>query len=392
MNWTTKLGILIVCLVLITFVTVIYLNNISLRNVGGHINIEKFLSIPYKIYNGKDTISLNITSESKINLNLTKENIDLIVTEGNEMNPTSSIPKTFIYLVQAPHCLPELLQGNDYFGNSDICNCDVIVYSYKTNCTMNSLRHVQYIFDPSESTWTTGRNLLYRAAKDRGINYFYYIFLDEDIYLTYDADFGSLAKNQSISPLRAFEQFLLDYEPAVGMGNYYFHHTAREIMNFIKNSCQNNAYSNHSSFTSPLYLSMGYFDACFNAYHRDALDDLLPYDTVRDALDWWTSHSIVVMKIELKFRGHAVMYTPVCVNNPLHRSYPQNIGTVFDDLMTYSHQLVAELPAQYQNVDWIQKSFLVDKRYIETTRTLCYLFPAHHPIKIYSHFDLDWTV
>ena len=159
-------------------------------------------------------------------------------------------------------------------------------------------------------------------------------------------------------------------------------------MNFIKNLVRT-IYSNHSSFTYPLYLSMGYFDACFNAYHRDVLDDLLPYNPVRDKLDWWTSHSIVVMKIELMFRGHAVMYTLIAVHNPLH---PQDVRNVYEDLMIYSHQLVAELPTQYQNVDWIQKYFLVDKRYIETTSTLCYLFPARHSIKIYSHFDLDWIL
>ena len=378
---------LVLCLVLlVTFMSVIYFI-VSTQNAEEHNRIENILIIQ-KDFNGEGTTTLTIANEDQ-----NDPNIEINSNKTNETNPVRIPPKTFIYLVQAPNCLPELLQGEDYIGSSDTCDCDVIVYSYQFECTsVNHLHHVQYIFDPSENTWTKGRNLLYRTAKSRSVDYLYYFFIDDDIYLEYDQTFGSLAKNRSIPPLRAFEQFLLEYEPAIGVGNYYFHHTARNIMDFIDNSCHNNVHSNHSSSISPLYLTIAFFDPCFNAFHRDVLDHLLPYNPVRDNVDWWASNSLLVMKVELLYRGHAVMYTPIFVGNPLHRSYPKDMTGFSEDKMTYCHQLVAELPTQFQNVDWVQQSFLVDSQYIETTRTLCYLFPAHHPIKIYSHFDLDWTV
>ena len=87
----------------------------------------------------------------------------------------------FIYLTQTEKCLP--LNLSVLIGDMEICNCDVIALSYKAACTEVAPSHVTYLFD-AQSTWSTGRNALYVAAEKRKPGYHYYIFLDDDVFLS----------------------------------------------------------------------------------------------------------------------------------------------------------------------------------------------------------------
>ena len=95
--------------------------------------------------------------------------------------------KKFAYLTQTESCLPKYLQAPQQLGNSSSCQCDVLVLSYRQKCSDSSLQllHVEYIFDP-DTSWTTGRNLLYRTAKKRVQKYLYYTFFDDDITLIFN--------------------------------------------------------------------------------------------------------------------------------------------------------------------------------------------------------------
>ncbi len=74
----------------------------------------------------------------------------------------------FVYLTQTKNCIPTYLKSPEVIGDSEACQCDVIILSYKHKCADTSLPHVQYIFNSSKSTtWTVGRNLLYKAAMKR---------------------------------------------------------------------------------------------------------------------------------------------------------------------------------------------------------------------------------
>ncbi|KAK3750404.1 hypothetical protein QZH41_005556 [Actinostola sp. cb2023] len=98
------------------------------------------------------------------------------------VDPTSSQnkgQKDFIYLVQAEGCLPSHLLHPNQLGLGD--NRDVIVLSWKSQCkNASDLSHVQYIYR-NNTSWGTGRNLLYALARARRNNYLYYNFLDEDL-------------------------------------------------------------------------------------------------------------------------------------------------------------------------------------------------------------------
>ena len=119
--------------------------------------------------------------------------------------------KPFVYLTQTEKCLPQNLNA---IGDELTCNCDVIVLSYRKVCQEDNRTHVSYIFI-GEGSWNLGRNILYSIARERLPGYHYYIFLDDDV----DLRFNSLTPHEMklVSPFRAFEAWLLDYEPAVGI-------------------------------------------------------------------------------------------------------------------------------------------------------------------------------
>ncbi|KAL9950946.1 hypothetical protein ACROYT_G043521 [Oculina patagonica] len=99
--------------------------------------------------------------------------------------------KPFIYLTQTEQCLPARLSSSREIGDNETCNCDVIVLSYKKECQEEKPSHISYVF-VTESTWTSGRNILYFVARERMRSYHYYIFLDDDV----DLGFNSLTSQK----------------------------------------------------------------------------------------------------------------------------------------------------------------------------------------------------
>ncbi len=147
--------------------------------------------------------------------------------------------KRFLYLVQTAGDLPEKLvelQSTD---------SDVRFLSWQKQSS-----DPRSLFYP-DSSWTQGRNRLLREAP--GTGYCYYVFLDDDILL--EAVGGDSGQN----PWRLFEEFLLDYEPAIGMVRYSWQLTG-----------------GWDDPAKPVQ-SLRFFDALLNAFHREALLSLLPY-------------------------------------------------------------------------------------------------------------------
>ena len=88
-------------------------------------------------------------------------------------------PSKILYLLQTEECLPSHLRLA--LGDSALCQCDVAVLSYVNTCNDTSLPHVKYLFNPN-TTWTTGRNLLYYTyIYNKSERYLYYIMMDDDV-------------------------------------------------------------------------------------------------------------------------------------------------------------------------------------------------------------------
>ena len=101
--------------------------------------------------------------------------------------------KLFVYLIQTEQCIPDyFLTGNQLLGDPDECRRDVIVFSFKKKCLNSTLSHVQYIYSSAPTTLNTGKNLIYKAAQARNVDYLYYVFADDDVQLSYHEKYSPL--------------------------------------------------------------------------------------------------------------------------------------------------------------------------------------------------------
>ena len=282
----------------------------------------------------------------------------------------------FIYLTQTEKCLPFSLLG--LIGDMEICNCDVITLSYKAKCTEVAPSHVTYLFD-AQSTWSTGRNGLYVTAMKRKPGYHYYIFLDDDVFLSYNM--FTPRKMMNTLPLKSVQRWLLEYEPAVGVLDYVRHHGARYTFRNRKRLC---GVRNDKSLVLPVV----WFDAIFNAFHYKAVAHILPYDTQFESVGWWLSAFHAFSAVELKFRGQALMFVPVTASNPEHREYPRNIPEDLNEVWrTYLEKIQRGAPKAYQSHSMFEDFKKKLNNHVLTSSTYCMQVTRHLPIVPYAHLN-----
>ena len=292
--------------------------------------------------------------------------------DGRDIPPPCKVPgmkpSRFLYLVQTESCLPSNLKSSETIGDPEICNCDVLVLSYSEVCREQPLDHVEYIFK-SQTTWSMGRNHLFRAAMSRKEKYWYYIFIDDDVILE------SLENDHQ--PWRKYENFLRHVEPAVGGLDctcypfLEYAHIARSMQ-----GC---------GPMPSLYYSSPRFDAAFNGFHYQAVEYILPYLEKYDYHSWSLAALYASIKIEIFFAGHAVLPTRLYVTSLKHRPYPRNAFT--NSLLISILDIVEyELPTKYRNSSvlaaWRKSKFSHE----HNSRTFCVSpAPPHTPIKPFAY-------
>lgn len=158
--------------------------------------------------------------------------------------------KKFVYLTQVKRDLPEHLE------QLESADSDVIFISWKEKSS-----DPRAIFAPN-STWTFGRNRLYKEVQNT--NYEYYIFLDGDVELTHQKVYHGYRSVADANPWRLFEKYLLEFRPAVGVPDYRWH---------LAGGWKNYGYKDYGQEIQTLR----FFDAALTAFHRDAFNVLMPY-------------------------------------------------------------------------------------------------------------------
>ena len=262
-------------------------------------------------------------------------------------------------------------------GDSRTCNCDVIVLSYKGECQDKKPSHISYVL-AKESTWSTGRNLLYFVAVERIRHYHYYIFLDDDV----DLGFNSFSSQEikRLTPFRAFEQWLLDDEPALGVVDYK--NNSKTLLQRRRVICN----IHESSVVVPVI----WFDALINAFHHESIKHLLPFPTQYDSESWWISQLHVMCSAELIFRGQALEYIAITAYNLQHRSYRRGqFSDVFRRVPVIVEGIQDKAPTIYQNRT-LFKAIITSQfkvAYRRNTATNCMNKTHRHPIVPYSHFE-----
>ena len=279
--------------------------------------------------------------------------------------------KTFLYLLLAENCLPEDLRPSEAIGNGT--DIDVLVLSYRRVCNLQppSLAHVKYIYNNS-ITWTQGRNLLYEASQKRKEKYWYYIFLDDDVVLDIKNNPGK------VNPWRKFEEFLLRVEPAVGIADSSQNPRAPIAEKSRKNlKCE--------LPNKVEYIPSPRFDACFNAFHRKAINYLLPYLPKFDKISWWFSGRFIEAKCEVVFPGQVVIHTYIRAINKLHRKYPKRFATKQDEELIYN-EIEKTIPPKYHNCSIIREMRRNGRDHASNSSTFC--LPPPKPKETIQPFRL----
>ena len=285
--------------------------------------------------------------------------------------------KSFIYLTETDHCLPRNLATSSQFGNPKTCNCDVIVLSFRAKCQENNQSHITYLFDPN-TLFASGRNVLLFAAMDRRPGY--YIFIDDDIILSYNE--FTPANMTKMSPFRAVENWLLDYEPAVGVLGCKVHHGASIVLNRRRDLCGINGPS--------LVLLTAFFDTFFNAFHHKAVEHVLPYPTQYERGCIFASERDTMIAVEVKFGGQALLFSPVAACDTKHRKYDRSEINMTAISREFIVRIQREAPSKLRNHVIFEMLRATPKLYLETkSPSFCANVTRHQPIVPYRHLLND---
>ena len=301
------------------------------------------------------------------------------VANAVEWTERYSASPPFIYLTQTEQCLSSKLIQNLELTNCSECRCDVVVLSYKKKCREVSPPHFTYLFD-NTTTWGSGRNKLFFHAMDKRSAYIYYIFLDDDIFLKFNSA-ASPAMTRS-SPISIFQNWLLDFEPVVGVVDYKRRRAGETVLRRRRAVC----HSRHQNHTPLAYPNI-YYDPLFNAFHAKAISHIFPLDTRYEKVSWWFTDKYIASVVELKFRGQALLFFPVTVVNPLHRPYPRSVRGRIKAWQGFIEDIQKQSPAQYANHSLFREFKRDPDRYVATSRTYCLNITRKQDMVPFAHFD-----
>ena len=296
-----------------------------------------------------------------------------VYENGSKVDSLGVIQKHFVYLLQTEQCLPShLAESIDVAEN---CSCDIIVLSYQAKCDKSIIpSHTSYIFYP-QTTWGSGRNALYFTALNRRLPYRYYIFLDDDVTFSFNKMTPpDLRKTQ---PLRVVQDWLLEYEPVLGVLDYAVHHGAEWTLRRRRELC--------GIHDTPLVMPLVWFDAIFLAFHHKAVAHILPYNMKYEKESWWVSALHIMAVVGLKFRGQALLFAAVTAGNPKHRNYPRS-DELFDEAWrSFVEEIQREVPTAYQNYIVLEEHKENLVQHSLNSSIYCLNATRHHPIVPYAY-------
>ncbi|XP_013392982.1 uncharacterized protein LOC106160783 [Lingula anatina] len=163
------------------------------------------------------------------------------------------------------------------------------------------------IYAPDTSV-ASGRSVLLQhavnlAAQMQDGGYLYYIFMDDDLELSVKSDGQVNWKawpKMAADPFQRFEEFLMYYQPAVGYVR--FEDMVRQFVNK----------------QNPVNLNWD-FDECLNAFHKDTLSFLIPYDLHLDYESWYNGAWMTRQLISMLYHSYRIQCNSLLVTNRIHK-------------------------------------------------------------------------
>ena len=201
--------------------------------------------------------------------------------------------------------------------------------------------------------------------------------MDDDITATFTA-FAPPEMAASLDPFRAFERFLLDYEPALGVMGYMGRQDPSAALFSRKNVCGKN--------DTPLAIPVSSYDANFNAYHHDAVLHILPFRIKYDYDCVYHSSRSAKVATYIKFHGQTLMFTATRTVNHQHRTYnkqgPLKLSAV---LREWIMDIRKTTPREFQNNKQFEE-MLAEPQKLIRFGPICKDAIKHQPIIPYEHF------
>ena len=164
------------------------------------------------------------------------------------------------------------------------------------------------IFYPN-STWTTGRNKMFEYIKENNLDYDYYVFCDDDLSFNLDSikkfeESANLLRNYPILYPRHWSYSTTDIRkiPSWEVGQYSG--KGMENLNWE-------------------YQTVDWFDGACNAFSKESLYKLLPYETNYDNINWHMSQLMMILKANYFYRNKIVQMNKVYIKNVGHSKYPK---------------------------------------------------------------------
>lgn len=227
--------------------------------------------------------------------------------------------KRFLYLFQVEQDLPPAL------APAAAADSDVLFVSYRARSS-----DPRSIFYP-HSSWTQGRNRLLKEAL--GGPYHYFVFGDGDVRLELTRR-GAAVAGRRRDPWRVFEEFLLEYEPAIGSPSYFWHLSGK-----------------HDDRAD--VQTLRFFDPVLNAFHHEALVPLLPYYDLLDNESEQYSGSVVSAIAAGLYPGHVLQTNRVRVVNPVsHRGDTERLMTKAETLYLESLRDDGQAQGFLRQLEW----------------------------------------
>lgn len=159
------------------------------------------------------------------------------------------------------------------------------------------------------STWTDGRNVLYREAEKKEKKYDYYIFMDDDLEIVH----GSFTN---------FEKTISKYQPDVAVAPHTYTRGGQELVK---------AFKFLFSFKDFIINSDRLFDPCLIAIKVDSIKDyyILPYVDVFDKLNWWLSQCFFCDQLE-NIGVETLCINTLIVKGTENNPYPKQLNGVVE--------------------------------------------------------------
>ena len=131
------------------------------------------------------------------------------------------------------------------------------------------------------------------------------------------------------------------------------------------------------------------FDAMFHAFHYKAFAHILPYNTQYENEIWWVSALRIMSLLELKLRGHALLFAAVTDENPKHRQYPRSMEHFDAIWRTLITEIQQQAPAVYKSHAIFRDFKEQLTAYTLSSSIYCMKVARHLPIVPYAHFDRE---